>query len=133
MPKIRCFEDGIIEMDYVQGQEGIENIDFFHYGKIVRELHELNIKAPDKDTDIDWLLSLARTNWAKNGREDFDRRFGIFNQLTNDSIVHGEITQLITDSDRNIHIIDWDECGSGNKYQDLGFVYYSEGKECLIR
>ena len=124
MPRMRLFDDGIIEMDFITGHEGIQGIDFRRYGQIVRELHTLQLPAPAKDTGIEWLIDLAQENFKKNGQTDIDHLFQIFQGLTAKHIVHGEITQVITDPDQNIYIIDWDECGLGNRYQDLGFIYY---------
>jgi aminoglycoside phosphotransferase len=48
-----------------------------------------------------------------------------FRIISDDAVIHGEITQLITTPDGALYIIDWDECGLGSRYQDLGFVYYA--------
>jgi len=123
MPHTQPLDGGILEMTYIPGQEGIQGIDFHTFGRIVRQLHELDIPAPPKDTGIYWLLELAQANLADDTL--FPALSRLVAKLPDDSIVHGEITQVITDPDGNLFIIDWDECGLGSKYQDLGFVYYA--------
>jgi hypothetical protein len=123
MPDTRLLDDGILEMAYIPGQEGTQGIDFRRFGQIVRQLHELDIPAPPKDTGIHWLSDLARSNLADDTLSPILSQ--LVARLPDDAVVHGEITQVIADPKGNLYIIDWDECGLGSKYHDLGFVYYT--------
>jgi len=38
---------------------------------------------------------------------------------------------VVADENGNLVILDWDECGIGNRYQDLGFGYYTIFKKGL--
>jgi hypothetical protein len=124
IPNLRLFDEGLMEMDFIEGREGIEEIDFQQYGGLVRELHTIEIPAPAKDTGLDWLVDLAVANLGQSEWQAGIELVRPFRGLPADAIVHGEITQVITDATGRLYLIDWDECGWGSKYQDLGFVYY---------
>jgi aminoglycoside phosphotransferase len=123
MPHTQLLEDGTLEMNYIPGQEGTQGIDFSRFGQIVRQLHELDILAPPKDTGIHWLFDMARANLSDNTLDPILSQ--LVARLPDDAVVHGEIAQVIATPDGNLFIIDWDECGLGSKYHDLGFVYYT--------
>jgi hypothetical protein len=128
MPVIKFLEDREMAIEFIPGQEGLEGLDFPKFGQAVRKLHDLEIKGPLKDTGIDWLLELATENLNQVGGKLYIPIISVFKEFSAKAVVHGEITQVITRPDGEIYILDWDECGMGSPYQDLGFVYY----QCLI-
>lgn len=123
-PKIIAVNADVIRYEYVTGEPGFEKADLTEFGKIVRSLHELQIEAPEKETGLQWLKDLAATNLqSANAKLDLSV---ILSGLEDDkqTIVHGEITDVLVDETGKITILDWDEAGRGSKYQDIGYIYF---------
>jgi hypothetical protein len=124
MPRINFLDNREMAIEFISGWEGIEGLDFSQFGQVVRKLHSLEIMGPPKDTGIDWLLTLAAENLTRVGGKLDETTLELFDAFTEETVVHGEITQVITRPDGSLYILDWDECGMGSRYQDLGFVHY---------
>ena len=124
MPRINFLDHREMAIKFISGWEGIEGLDLPKFGRVVKELHNLEITGPPKDTGIDWLLALADGNLTRVGEKLDESILRLFGEFTEETVVHGEITQVITKPDGSLYILDWDECGMGSRYQDLGFVYY---------
>jgi hypothetical protein len=129
MPRINFLDKRVMAIKFISGWEGIEGLNFFRFGQVVRKLHNLEITGPLKDTGVDWLLELAKENLKRVGGKLNEPILTLFQEFPEDTVVHGEITQVISRPDGELYILDWDECGIGSHYQDLGFVYY----QCLER
>jgi hypothetical protein len=125
MPRLNFLDDRTMEIEYIHGKEGLEGVDYRKFGEIVNKLHNLKIIGPRKDTGLYWLVSLAEESMKRVGMDLEKRLLERFRIISDDAVIHGEITQLITTPDGALYIIDWDECGLGSRYQDLGFVYYA--------
>jgi len=124
MPRLNFLDHREMAIKFIAGWEGIEGLDFSRFGRVVRKLHSLEITGPPKDTGIDWLLTLADENLSRVGGKLDEPTLKLFDAFAEETVVHGEITQVITRPDGSLYILDWDECGMGSRYQDLGFVYY---------
>ena len=129
MPRIKFLDDREMAIEFIPGREGLDGLDLPKFGQAVRILHNLQITGPLKDTGIDWLLEFATENLNQVGGKLNQQKLKLFQDFPKDTVVHGEITQVITRLDGEIYILDWEECGMGSRYQDLGFVYY----QCLIQ
>jgi len=124
MPRMNFLDHRVMAIKFIAGWEGIKGLDFSKFGRVVGKLHNLEITGPPKDTGINWLLTLADENLTRVGEKLDESTLKLFDAFAEETVVHGEITQVITRPDGSLYILDWDECGMGSRYQDLGFIYY---------
>lgn len=124
-PQIVQIKAATITYKFIDGEADFKKADLGTLGRILRELHTVEIAgSPQKETGIDWLKGLA-TNNLRDKKVSFDISDVAELFATDDKvIVHGEPTDLVVDKQGEITILDWDEAGLGSKYQDLGYVYF---------
>lgn len=124
IPRIRFPQGRTLEMDFIEGREGLEAIDPGSLGAALGALHRIHVpNAPVMDTGIDWLIDLATRNLARIDRTLPNGLASELSKLPCTTLVHGEPSNVITTPNGHIFFIDWDQCGLSSEYVDLGHVY----------
>lgn len=123
MPSISFPEGRVLEMEFVEGREGLDFVAPTRLGEVLAGLHGLSFpNAPVLETGVQWILEFAQRNLHDVGQSLPPSIAEELAELPADSIVHGEPSNVIAGPGGEPVLIDWDQCGLGSAYQDLGHV-----------
>jgi hypothetical protein len=123
LPRIARVEGATILMEYIDGNEGLTELNAQQAGASLRLLHNLSGFTHPCLTGVDWLVLLANTNLARANSPTRVSQ-GLTQHFGNDALIHSEPTQFIETNDGRIVFIDIEGIGRGSRYQDLGFIEY---------
>jgi hypothetical protein len=133
LPRIERIHGRSIWMEYIAGQEGLEQHNARRAGIALRRLHERRDYQHDCFTGVDWLVLLASENLMRAGLA-FSGLAGFEAEYPADALIHSE-PQFIEKENGSIVFIDIEGIGRGSRYQDLGFLYMRgllDGKQALF-